>query len=577
LPFDEINKTHIEKGTEGILGAQCVGGLVYDDNTFEGGCGWISGYYSIYKWVMLMTPQSYPYTINQLCFALTKGTSGSADWTFDIVVYDNTGPGGSPGNLLAIIPNQTAVGVQTFPTVTWFDFAGITGIPPITSGSVYAGISYNVTYYTSHLIGRDQSTTTPLRAGYFYTQTTGTWVPIQNTIYSGYRAIGIRADGIVQNFAHNICVGPFLSLPAYFNTGVQKTIKAKIKNFGTSNETGIPISFVVNGTQVSTIATNLNAGAVDSVSFSWTPTDTGTKILKVISSLASDQYRADDTVTTTVYVLPSGVYQACWGPGVTTAAYPFETGYMDARTQMIYTAAQIGFGAGTTIQKIGFNVSEAYPQAVMNGFSIKMQNTTYTLIAGFIPSGWTEVYSGTYSIPGTGWQFINLATPFTYTGANLLIEICFNNSSNASSSTVLSTPVGQQIFHQHSDLPNGGGCTDLTTGAVQVNLPNICFQTNMIGTKNINNNIPDKFSLSQNYPNPFNPKTIINYQLPMSNYVKLTIFDALGREVAVIVNEKQNAGSYNVEWDGTNYSSGLYFYKLECNEFTDVKKLVLIK
>ena len=71
--------------------------------------------------------------------------------------------------------------------------------------------------------------------------------------------------------------------------------------------------------------------------------------------------------------------------------------------------------------------------------------------------------------------------------------------------------------------------------------------------------------------------TMNNYQLPMNNYVKLTIFDALGREAAVLVNEKQSAGSYNVEWDGTNYSSGLYFYKLECEGFTEVKKLVLIK
>jgi hypothetical protein len=98
-----------------------------------------------------------------------------------------------------------------------------------------------------------------------------------------------------------------------------------------------------------------------------------------------------------------------------------------------------------------------------------------------------------------------------------------------------------------------------------------------IGIISNEKNVPDKFYLSQNYPNPFNPKTIINYQLPMSNYVKLTIYDAIGRETAVLVNQKQNAGSYSVEWDGTNYSSGLYFYKLECEGFTDVKKMALIK
>ena len=555
---------------------QCAGGLVYDDNSFEGGCGWISGYYQTYKWVMLFTPQSYPYTINQLCFAMSKNLSGVQNWTFDIEVYDTTGPGGGPGTLIATIPNQTAVDVQPWPKVTWYNFTGITSIPVINSGSVYVGLSYSVTNYTWHLIANDQSATTPLRGGYFYSSTVSTWTPIQNTVFSSYRALGIRAHGIDQIYTHNIAVGPFLGLPAYFNAGVQKTIKAKITNYGTSNETGIPISFVVDGTQVSTITMNLNAGVTDSVSFNWTPADIGTKILKIISSLASDQYRADDTVTTTVYVLPTGIYQVCWGPGVTPTAYPFETQYMDARTQMIYTAAQIGLSTGATIQKIGFNVSAAYPQ-VMNGFSLKMQNTTYTSMWTFIQSGWTEVYSGAYSIPGTGWQFITLTTPFTYIGANLLIEICYNNSSNGSSSTVLSTPVGEQIWHQHSDLPNGNGCTDLTSGAAQVTLPNICFQTNLVGMKNINNNIPDKYSLSQNYPNPFNPKTIINYQLPSSNYVKLTIFDALGKEVAVLVNEKQSAGSYNAEWDATNYSSGLYFYKLECEGFTEVKKMVLIK
>lgn len=82
------------------------------------------------------------------------------------------------------------------------------------------------------------------------------------------------------------------------------------------------------------------------------------------------------------------------------------------------------------------------------------------------------------------------------------------------------------------------------------------------GIKSINNSFPDKFSLSQNYPNPFNPVTTIKYQLPITNYVKLVLFDILGREVATLVNEKQSPGTYEVEWDGRNYSSGVYFYKL---------------
>ena len=91
---------------------------------------------------------------------------------------------------------------------------------------------------------------------------------------------------------------------------------------------------------------------------------------------------------------------------------------------------------------------------------------------------------------------------------------------------------------------------------------------------NIKNNIPDKFSLSQNYPNPFNPSTIISYQLPKSGEVKLIIYDAIGREVKTLVNEQQNAGSYQVEFDGSNFPSGVYFYKLTSSEFNDTKRMV---
>lgn len=83
--------------------------------------------------------------------------------------------------------------------------------------------------------------------------------------------------------------------------------------------------------------------------------------------------------------------------------------------------------------------------------------------------------------------------------------------------------------------------------------------------------------LEQNYPNPFNPKTRINYELPITNYVKLHVYDNTGQLVKMLVNEKQNAGTYSVTFDGTGLASGTYFYKLETDGFTDVKKMLLIK
>ncbi|MBS1494799.1 MAG: T9SS type A sorting domain-containing protein [Bacteroidetes bacterium] len=97
--------------------------------------------------------------------------------------------------------------------------------------------------------------------------------------------------------------------------------------------------------------------------------------------------------------------------------------------------------------------------------------------------------------------------------------------------------------------------------------------------RNVNSNVPENYSLSQNYPNPFNPSTRINYELRNSNFILLKIFDLLGKEVATLVNEKQNAGSYAVDFNSTvfNLPSGIYFYTLNTGEFKETRKMILIK
>ena len=88
---------------------------------------------------------------------------------------------------------------------------------------------------------------------------------------------------------------------------------------------------------------------------------------------------------------------------------------------------------------------------------------------------------------------------------------------------------------------------------------------------------PVEFTLSQNYPNPFNPVTVINYQLPKSGNVKLSIYDALGQKVDVLVNESQNAGNHKIEWNASAFPSGVYFYCMEAGSFVSNKKMILIK
>jgi photosystem II stability/assembly factor-like uncharacterized protein len=96
-------------------------------------------------------------------------------------------------------------------------------------------------------------------------------------------------------------------------------------------------------------------------------------------------------------------------------------------------------------------------------------------------------------------------------------------------------------------------------------------------TKISNNEIPENFKLEQNYPNPFNPSTNIIYNLAKSGFVKIVVFDALGREVQTLVNENKPAGVYKTTFNALSVQSGVYFYKLMIGDYSDVKKMVVIK
>ncbi len=99
-----------------------------------------------------------------------------------------------------------------------------------------------------------------------------------------------------------------------------------------------------------------------------------------------------------------------------------------------------------------------------------------------------------------------------------------------------------------------------------------------IGVKQISSVVPDKYELFQNYPNPFNPSTIIRFQIKDSRFVKLKVLDILGREVATLVNEKQNAGVYEVQFSGESFPSGIYFYQLSVDNMQlATKKMLMIK
>ncbi|NLH52862.1 MAG: carboxypeptidase-like regulatory domain-containing protein, partial [Bacteroidales bacterium] len=170
------------------------------------------------------------------------------------------------------------------------------------------------------------------------------------------------------------------------------------------------------------------------------------------------------------------------GTGTLTSNYPFTTYWMDGRTQILYTAAEITAGGGVAgnITSIAFNVISNSTQ-VMNSFTVRMQNTTATSIPAFVETGWTTVLTTNWAVPGTGWQTITLATPFAWDGtSNLMIEICYDNTSYTSYSPVYSTAATGMTWGRYQDLSTASGCT-ITGGSAQANRPNIQLEITPVG------------------------------------------------------------------------------------------------
>lgn len=138
---------------------------------------------------------------------------------------------------------------------------------------------------------------------------------------------------------------------------------------------------------------------------------------------------------------------------------------------------------------------------------------------------------------------------------------------------------------------NGNGTTNntssysftdrnLQSGSYQYRLKQIDFNGNYeyhYLTNEVNVGAADKFTLEQNYPNPFNPSTTINYSLSKDGFVSLTVYDMLGREMKSLVKEFKTAGYYSVDFNASTLTSGMYFYKLNANGFTYIRKMTLIK
>lgn len=187
-------------------------------------------------------------------------------------------------------------------------------------------------------------------------------------------------------------------------------------------------------------------------------------------------------------------------------------------------------------------------------------------------SSWNNINIGS-GVTGTCYFVWIPATPVIYIlGSNGGIKRSIDNGL-----TWVTTPTPGVTNLTHFDFSQAGNVVYGYAVSSNGNVIKLADTLGILTGINSNNNIPEKFSLSQNYPNPFNPVTSINYSIAENVNVKISVFDILGREISVPVNEFKNAGNYEVNFNAENLGSGIFYYRIEAGSFTDTKKMILIK
>jgi hypothetical protein len=137
-----------------------------------------------------------------------------------------------------------------------------------------------------------------------------------------------------------------------------------------------------------------------------------------------------------------------------------------------------------------------------------------------------------------------------------------------------STDIINFMTVSHTGLITANG---FTTNNTSTDFFTISLTGHLTGITGNNSEIPESFNLSQNYPNPFNPSTKISFSLPQASFVKMVVYDITGREVETLVNEDMNAGTFEVDFNASKLTSGVYFYKITADGFTETKKMILTK
>lgn len=272
------------------------------------------------------------------------------------------------------------------------------------------------------------------------------------------------------------------------------------------------------------------------------------------------------------------MYSSNAGNNWTNIPYPISNVYKLAATgSTLICGGDSGLYKTTNLGQNWTKLNDGYFNATVRDFEVLNSNWYAATDLGIFKSSdnglsWLSTnsiipYSSTYDIQAAG-------NNLYYTTFTKTIYVTTNSGLNW---TQLSDEAGNRIF----SITANTSYVYCGTSAYQQNGDHTSgvYRHNLSIITNVQNisEIPSTFRLFQNYPNPFNPVTTISFDVPKVSLVKISVYDITGREVSVIVNENMQAGSYERQWDGSSFSSGVYFYKITAGDFVQSKKMLLIK
>lgn len=458
--------------------------------------------------------------------------------------------------------------------------------------------------------------------------------------FTGVTAYGnnLYLDNIRIGAGYTIDVGAnSITEPKLAVTPSSATPKVSVRNFGSTTQS-FQVTLTINpgGYSNTQSVSSLAAGQSQVIIFNnYTFTANGIYTLKAYTMLASDLNHSNDTITSSVVVTPAPrnvLLEYCtgtwcqWCPCGKQWAHELEVHYPNSIVLAYHGPANGSdpfsfFNGNAILGQLGLS---AYPQGIMDRrgiigwgsfftdgeyrystspaapVNIVVTNQTYNTASREL----SVTLNATALVTLTGQYKIN----YVITEDNLVYQQSGNGTCPGGSNYVHYWVVRNMVNGSTGENVNSGGTwtsgqsftklftttlnsawvpanckfqvfvykdnSPLNTGEIQ---QAVKYAVPLVGINNQNTGFPLKYEISQNYPNPFNPVTNVKFAIPKEGYVSLKVYDAIGRVIAVYMDGDIEAGFYNAEIDGSNWSSGVYYYTLYTKEFTETKKMVLVK